>query len=68
MAADGFTPHAIVGVVESDYLGYLDRNSLNVSGWIMLLIALTAILSIGVDRLSRFIRSRLRLSNPIEQT
>lgn len=35
---------------------------------VILLIVITAILNIGVDSLSRLIRSRLRLSNQVEQT
>ncbi len=35
---------------------------------VMLLIVITAILNIGVDGLSRLIRSRLRLSNQVDQT
>lgn len=35
---------------------------------VILLIVITAILNIGVDSLSRLIRSRLRLNNHIEQT
>jgi hypothetical protein len=34
----------------------------------MLLIFITAILNIGVDSLSRYIRSQLRLSSRVEQT
>ena len=34
---------------------------------VILLIVITAILNIGVDSLSRLIRSRLRLSNQVEQ-
>ena len=35
---------------------------------VMLLIIITAILNIGIDSLSRLIRSRLRLSNQVEQS
>jgi phosphonate transport system permease protein len=35
---------------------------------VILLIVITAMLNIGVDSLSRLIRSRLRLSNQVEQT
>jgi phosphonate transport system permease protein len=35
---------------------------------VILLIVITAILNIGVDSLSRLIRSRLRLRNQAEQT
>jgi phosphonate transport system permease protein len=34
---------------------------------VILLIVITAILNIGVDSLSRLIRSRLRLGNQVEQ-
>ena len=34
---------------------------------VILLIVINAILNIGVDSLSRLIRSRLRLSNQVEQ-
>lgn len=35
---------------------------------VIFLIVITAMLNIGVDSLSRHIRSRLRLSNQVEQT
>jgi phosphonate transport system permease protein len=35
---------------------------------VMLLVFIIAILNIGVDSLSRYIRSRLSLSNRVEQT
>ena len=61
---------AILGILGIATLGfYVDSALADIRlDRVMLLIFITAILNIGVDSLSRYIRSQLRLSSRVEQT